>query len=76
MELRALTVPQTARVIGIGETLAYQMANDGRLPVKRVGRRLLVPRDALERWLDTPDESLHPVANSETVRTDAQEEEQ
>src|SRR5918996_659374 len=51
-----LTVEEAARVLRIGRTSAYQLAQrwcstDGRegLPVVRVGRLLRVPRHALER---------------------------
>jgi excisionase family DNA binding protein len=51
-----LTVEEAARVLRIGRTSAYQLAQrwcstDGRegLPVVRVGRLLRVPRPALER---------------------------
>ena len=42
-----LTVPETARLLGIGRNLAYDIAaRDGEIagvPVIRVGRRLLIP---------------------------------
>jgi excisionase family DNA binding protein len=51
-----LTVVEAARILRIGRTSAYQLAqqwlySDGRngLPVVRVGRQLRVPRRALER---------------------------
>ena len=51
-----LTVEEAARVLRIGRTSAYQLAQqwcstDGRegLPVVRVGRMLRVPRHVLER---------------------------
>lgn len=48
-----LSVPQAATVLGIGKNLAYQMVHDGRLPALRLGRRLVVPRDALQRLIET-----------------------
>ena len=47
-----LTVEEAASILGVGRTLAYQMAREGRLPVIRLGRRLLVSRSALERMLE------------------------
>lgn len=53
-ERRTLTVDEAARELGIGRTLAFQMARTGELPVIRLGRRVLVPRAALERMLADP----------------------
>lgn len=49
-----LTVEEAARILGIGRQVAYAQARKGWLgpvPVLRVGKRLLVPRRALERAL-------------------------
>jgi excisionase family DNA binding protein len=48
-----LTIEQAAEVLGISRTLAYEAARGGSLggvPALKVGRRLLVPRAALE-WV-------------------------
>jgi excisionase family DNA binding protein len=46
-----LTIREVARVLRIGRNSAYEAAQRGELPVLRIGRRLLVPRVALERLL-------------------------
>src|SRR2546422_11112482 len=46
-----LTIAETARRLRIGRNSAYEAARRGELPVVRIGRRLLVPRVALERLL-------------------------
>ena len=48
-----LTVEEAAARLGISRTLAYELARTGRLPVPvlRLGRRVLVSRQALERVL-------------------------
>ncbi len=46
-----LTVPEAARLLGVGRTLLYRELQDGHLPHVRLGRRILVPREALARWL-------------------------
>ena len=48
----ALTVPQAAAELGIGVWTAYEAVKRGRLPAVRFGRRIVVPRSALERLLD------------------------
>lgn len=46
-----LTVPEAAMVLGISRALAYEAARTGDLPTIRFGRRLVVPRAALDRVL-------------------------
>ena len=47
-----LTVEEVAAILRISRGLAYEMVRIGRLPSIRLGRRLLVPRSALERMLE------------------------
>lgn len=47
----AISVEEAGRRLGIGRSLAYVMANDGRLPTIRFGRRLMVSVPALERMM-------------------------
>ena len=49
-----LTIEETAKLLGIGRQLAYDRVKTGEIPVVRVGRRLLVPRRALEKLLGEP----------------------
>ena len=48
---QTLTVEEAAALLGIGRNSAYQAVAAGQIPVIRIGRRLLVPRAALERLL-------------------------
>jgi excisionase family DNA binding protein len=45
------TVEEAAERLGVSRGSAYQAAREGQLPTLRLGRRLLVPRQALERML-------------------------
>ena len=51
-ERLTLTIEETAKLLGIGRQLAYDRAKTGEIPVIKVGRRLLVPRRALEKLLE------------------------
>lgn len=51
MECQTFTVPEAGRMLGIGRLSAYKAAQSGELPVVRIGRRILVPRPALEAML-------------------------
>ncbi len=46
------TLTEAAERLGISRALAYEAARRGELPVCRIGRRMLVPRAALDRLLD------------------------
>jgi len=48
------TVEETAKLLGIGRQLAYDRVKTGEIPVVKIGRRLLVPRRALEKLLEEP----------------------
>lgn len=60
LKRNTLTVEQAAEVLGIGRTAAYNAAQSGDLPVIRIGRRLLIPRPALDQMLNG--EAAAPVA--------------
>ena len=45
------TVEEAGRLLGIGRSAAYEAARSGELPVIRIGRRLLVSKQALDRML-------------------------
>ena len=44
-----LSVPEAARLLGVGTTFCWEMVRSGRLEVIRLGRRVLVPRGAVEK---------------------------
>jgi len=46
------TVEQVANLLGIFGETTYQLARDGVIPARRIGRRWLIPRKALHDWLD------------------------
>ena len=50
-ERATLTIPEVGRILGIGRQTAYEMARQGKIPVLRLGKKLLVPKVALERML-------------------------
>ena len=45
------TVEEFAAAVGIGRNLAYDSVRSGAVPHIRVGRRILIPRVAVDRWL-------------------------
>ena len=47
-----ITVPEAAEMLGISRNFAYELVKRGQLPVIRFGKRLIIPRAALERMLE------------------------
>ena len=47
-----LTIEEAAKILGIGRQLAYDRVKTGEIPVIKIGRRLLVPRHALDKLLE------------------------
>jgi excisionase family DNA binding protein len=48
---RTYTIDEAAELLGLGRNSAYLAAQRGDFPVIRIGKRLLVPREALDRLL-------------------------
>jgi excisionase family DNA binding protein len=48
-----LTIDEVARALGINRGSAYQAAAIGEIPTIRIGRRLLIPKVAFERMLES-----------------------
>ena len=49
---QTVSVEEAGRLLGISRGTAYEAAKSGEIPVIRIGKRLLVPRAALERLLN------------------------
>ncbi len=49
-----LTVEEAAALLGISRTLGYELVARRELPSLRLGRRIVVPRRALEELLTCP----------------------
>ena len=48
------SIPEAAKILGIGRNLCYDRVKTGEIPVLKIGRRLLVPKKALEKLLEGP----------------------
>lgn len=46
-----LTVPEAAKVLRVGVSRAYEMAQRGEIPAVRIGRRIRIPREGLKPLL-------------------------
>ena len=51
-ERLTVSVPEAAKLLGIARNSAYNAVHEGRLPHLKIGKRIVVPRVALERLLE------------------------
>ena len=47
-----ITVPEAAEMLGLSRNFTYELVRQGELPVVKFGKRLLIPRIALEKRLE------------------------
>lgn len=52
MTKQTYTIPEAAKILGVGRSAAYEAARQGQIPIVKIGKRKLVPKVALERLLD------------------------
>jgi excisionase family DNA binding protein len=50
-----LTVEETSRLLRLSRGATYEAVRRGQLPSIRIGRRILIPRAALEKLLERQD---------------------
>ncbi|MGF7009837.1 excisionase family DNA binding protein [Lachnospiraceae bacterium PF1-22] len=51
MEKLAYSVCETADLLGISKTHAYQLVKEGVLPVLELGKRKVIPKELLNNWI-------------------------
>jgi len=51
-ERLVLKPTEVAEALGISRAKAYELVHTGEIPSIRAGNRILIPRKALERWLE------------------------
>jgi len=53
VECAVFTVKETAQFLGVNPIKCYELCRTPGFPVVRIGqKRLVVPKEALKRWLD------------------------
>ena len=66
------SVTEIAKLLGIGRSKAYELVRSGTIPSLRLGRRIVIPKLALSRFLaecahQNPDEADHQPRKSGTA---------
>lgn len=49
---KTLNVRELAKYLGIGMNSAYQLVNSNGFPALKIGKRIVVPIEKLEQWVD------------------------
>jgi excisionase family DNA binding protein len=52
-ERQTLNIDEVADILGISRASAYKAVNSGLIPVVRIGKRMLMPKVRLDRFLST-----------------------
>lgn len=50
----ALNVDEVAKVLGVSKQNAYTLCHNGKFPCVKIGKRLVIPKKAFERWMQNP----------------------
>lgn len=53
-QIQTISVPAAGAVLGIGRNVAFRLAREGVIPALRLGKKLRVPKRALEDLLKNP----------------------
>lgn len=56
MEKMVLTASDIQTALGIGRRQTYELLNRSDFPTIRLGKKIIVPREAFLRWLDAQTE--------------------
>lgn len=57
----ALSIAETTRILGIGRSTLYNLIKDGRLPVRKLGKRTLILREDLNKFVASlPAKAIKP----------------
>jgi excisionase family DNA binding protein len=51
MQKQTYSVPEAAKILGLNRNSGYDAVKRGEIPVIKIGKRLLVPKVAIERLL-------------------------
>jgi hypothetical protein len=64
-----ISVPEAGRRIGIARCKAYELTRRPGFPVLKIGKRLLVPVAALERWVEEQAHEGRPFESCKSIST-------
>lgn len=53
-ERATYSILEAAQIIGIGISLCRELVKRGEIPAKILGRRVVIPKKALDNWMELP----------------------
>jgi excisionase family DNA binding protein len=59
------SVEEAAQALSLGRNTVYEAVRCGQIPAIRVGRRVLIPAAALERWLAEASQQANGAADGD-----------
>lgn len=48
-----LNVKQLADLLGVSDSSAYELIQEDGFPAVRIGKRIVIPKDELHKWIST-----------------------
>lgn len=67
MERQTISVEEAGRILGVGRVTAYAAVHRGEIPALRIGKKILVPKRAVERMLEEATEMPMPARRGQDV---------
>ena len=49
-----LTVEDVAKVLRLSKQNAYSLCHSGKFPCVKIGKRMIIPKPAFEKWMNNP----------------------
>jgi excisionase family DNA binding protein len=49
-----LNVGEVAAILGIAKAKAYELSHNKNFPSVQVGKRIIIPRPAFQKWMENP----------------------
>lgn len=55
LERATYSVVEAAKIIGVGENSVYEAIREKRIPCRKFGRKIVIPKAALQKFLEMPE---------------------
>lgn len=52
MDSRIYKINEVAEILGISKSYTYQMIKEGKIPVVKLGRRIIIPKPKFDAWFE------------------------